>query len=176
MFNKIKSLVTSTIEYEFKDKNGFITNNIGKLFIFFHFIMGFFCLWLTYFQLSMIVKAHGDPLFWKSGLETAYLVVGVFWGNIGWDFYSNIKKGVSASVITDYMVNFSAPGVFVFPIVVSIIQAIVGVKQEGVFWGYYQLTSSTFWFAVIALILFRFAAKYRTLNKAIKSDSDAHPL
>tara|TARA_R110000764_G_scaffold69859_1_gene144461 strand:+ start:1564 stop:2088 length:525 start_codon:yes stop_codon:yes gene_type:complete len=161
LFESFKAKIKSFFEYEFKDENSIIKNNLGKLYLFLHFIVGFFCLWLTYFQLTMIVEQNGNSLFWKSGLETLYLAVGVVWGNIGWDYYSNIKKGIEPKEIVNYLINFSAPCIFIFPIIISVIQAIVGTQQHGLFWGYYQLTSSLFWFSIVAFILLKVAKRVR---------------
>jgi len=170
VFEKIKEWLAGILRYEFQDESGFIRRQAGKVFIFLHFMVGFFCLWLTYFQLSILLEENGNELFWKSGLETLYLVVGVFWGNVGWDYYSKVKDGASSSEIAGYLIKFSAPGIFVFPIVVSIIQAVVSFNHEGWFWGYYQLSTSAFWLSL--LFLFGLKVAIKALNKSSNSDGD----
>ncbi len=170
MIGKLKEWVEGIIQIEFQDESGLIRKQVGKIFIFLHFIVGFFCLWLTYFQLSMLLEANGNELFWKSGLETLYLVVGVFWGNVGWDYYSKVKNGALSSEIAGYLIKFSAPGIFVFPIVVSIVQGIVGYNNEGWFWGYYQLSTSVFWLSLLFLFGLKVAGK--ALKKPSNSDGD----
>ncbi|WP_305844997.1 hypothetical protein [Photobacterium leiognathi] len=170
VIGKLKEWLAGIIQYEFQDESGFIRKQAGKIFIILHFIVGFFSLWLTYFQLSMLLEANGNELFWKSGLETLYLVVGVFWGNVGWDYYSKIKDGASSSEIAGYLIKFSAPGILVFPVVVSIIQAVVGFNNEGWFWGYYQLSTSAFWLSL--LFLFGLKVARKALNKSSNADGD----
>ena len=172
MFEKMKQSIQRIIEFEFADEQGAIRKTTGNIFIFLHFVMGFFSLWLTYYQLNMILESNDSPLLWKSGLETLYLVVGVFWGNVGWDYFTNIKNGCKSSEIVDYFVRFSAPGVFLFPIFISIVQAVVSTFQNGFAWGWYQLSSSGVWFAVVMFIALKVVSKRRALNKSSKSDAE----
>ncbi len=172
MFENMKKAIQGIVEFQFVDEQGTIKKTTGGIFIFLHFVMGFFTLWLTYYQLNMILEFNDSPLFWKSGLETLYLVVGVVWGNVGWDYYTNIKNGCKSSEIVDYLVNFSAPGIFLFPIFLSIIQAVVSTFQDGFVWGWYQLSSSGVWFALVMFILLSVISKRRALNKSSKSDAE----
>ncbi|ETI61978.1 hypothetical protein D104_02950 [Marinomonas profundimaris] len=96
----------------------------------------------------------------------------MFWGNVGWDYYTNIKNGCKSTEIVDYFFRFSAPGIFVFPIFLSIVQATVSTFQDGFAWGWYQLLSSGAWFAVVMLIMLSGFNKRRVLNKSSKSDAE----
>ncbi|PFG55758.1 hypothetical protein ATG66_2074 [Vibrio sp. ES.051] len=59
------------------------------IYIIVHLIMGFFMLWLSHFR----IKEFGSvDFFWLTTLETANLVVGVFWGNWGWDNFRKLQK------------------------------------------------------------------------------------
>jgi len=172
LLNKIKTSIQNVIEYEFADEKGVINKAAGKVFLFLHFVMGFFTIWLTYYQLNMILESNNSPLLWKSGLETLYLVVGVFWGNVGWDYYTNIKNGCKSTEIVDYFLRFLAPGIFVFPIFLSIVQAVVSTFQDGFAWGWYQLSSPVVWFTVVIFITLNAIKRRRALNKSSKSDAE----
>ena len=81
-----------------------------KIFFAFHFVVGFLLLWLIYQLMHHNLLPDENPPLWAEALvETAYLVSGVIWGNIGWDTFKHIPEDASFSLMTYVLSRTLAP-------------------------------------------------------------------
>lgn len=95
------------IEDVTKEKGKFYTF-LTWFYLIFHFVLGFFILWMAYNQVTQL-EAYKTNLTVESLFETLYLVIGVIWGNVGWDGYNRIKAKASAKEIAARFFKFTIP-------------------------------------------------------------------
>lgn len=75
-----------------------------------HFIVGLLVLHIAYDNVSDAVKATQDYGF-EVSFEAFYILVGVVWGNLGWDGYHRIKAGASSNEVVKLLYKVTIPAV-----------------------------------------------------------------
>ncbi|EGQ8195852.1 TPA: hypothetical protein NGR42_004516 [Vibrio parahaemolyticus] len=79
------------------------------IYIVVHLILGFLFLWLSHYR----IKEFGSiDFFWLTTLETANLVIGVFWGNWGWDNFKKLQED-SHLFLSTFFGSFLGSGLIV---------------------------------------------------------------
>jgi hypothetical protein len=160
--NKQRTIIIESFTKELTDEKGKVKSYVGKSFLFFHFFVGFLFLWLTYFQVGQILEmyAHnGDNFLLTSFIETLYLIGGVVWGNVGWDYHSKIKNGATASEIIGFLLEFPAFFMFAMPLIIATFKVLYSSFYDGFEMGYYFLASSSVWMVCIFGIIVTFILK-----------------
>lgn len=64
---------------------------IANVYLLVHYVLGFFMLWLTKDNLDKVNSFASGTLI-SGSIETAWLIAGVAWGNVGWDVSRSILK------------------------------------------------------------------------------------
>jgi len=64
---------------------------IANIYLLVHYVLGFFMLWLTKDNLDKVNNSASGTLI-SGSIETAWLIAGVAWGNVGWDVSRSILK------------------------------------------------------------------------------------
>lgn len=94
---------------------------VRTIFFAFHFIGGFLLLWLAYTLATIRLLPTDSALELKAGLETAYLVTGVIWGNVGWDNFKRIPDNANFSLLAYILSRTLAPVVVGLPVVALVL-------------------------------------------------------
>lgn len=129
-----------------------------------HFAIGFFALWLSYTYAKLSFLAGSPPLWLEGLVETSYLVLGVTWGNIGWNsFTRKIPRGASASLVTYAISNTVAPLAIILPIFINAVDL---VRRGPVLWFYTFRTWQNLVLIASALILLFIYLRYRRSEMA----------
>ena len=93
-----------------------------RIFFALHFVLGFFLLWLLYQVIHYNVLPRTNPPLWlEAAVETAYLVTGVIWGNLGWDTFKKLSDDSEFSLMVYVLSRTLAPVVIVLPIFLVIL-------------------------------------------------------
>jgi len=125
-----------------------------------HFMLGFLVLWLIYQSIQHSVLPGTNPALWlEAAVETAYLVTGVIWGNLGWDTFKKIPEKAKFSLMIYVLSRTLAPVVIVLPIFLIVLDMFFLGKylswRLALTWQNWLLVV----FAVVGLILLGFYRK-----------------
>lgn len=132
-----------------------------------HFVAGFLLLWLTYtfVKQTFLVGPSSPPLATEAFVETAYLLAGVVWGNVGWDtFTRRLPKGASFSMVAYALSRTVATPLIVLPVVLWIVDF---VKQGPAVWRASGLTWSSAGLFLASLLLLAVYLRYRKSEMAV---------
>lgn len=109
------------------------TKACSYIFFFFHIVLGFYVLWLSYYRLN---KAAADlnlsshSLLIESAKETLFLILCVIWGNIGWDKFKQIKTEGKFSDLTQYLSAISFPFCFSVIGIIYLLELLISSKEN----------------------------------------------
>jgi hypothetical protein len=114
-----------------------------KAFFAIHFGAGFVELWLTYYYAQLTMgEAMASNLWLKAGIETAFLVAGVIWGNLGWDEYKYLKSAGPDTTLAFALANATASLAVGLPIVFVTLDTVHNYSLVGFSWAIRQLPLS----------------------------------
>lgn len=86
-----------------------------------HFLGGFCVLWLSYALVNVSFQVEIATTLWaKTLVETAFLICGVIWGNMGWDARKLVSKDSAWSYVVFEISRSSAPLAIVLPIFLAV--------------------------------------------------------
>jgi hypothetical protein len=96
----------------------------SKIYALFHLIFGFYILWFVKYEINqLLVLINKNNVLAESILETAWILVCVYWGNLGWDRYKSLKYSGKFEHLSHYLLLESAPLLLGLPLMVSCFEA-----------------------------------------------------
>lgn len=149
-----------------------------------HFVLGFFLLWMAYNQVSNL-DAYKNDLRVKAAFETLYLLIGVIWGNVGWDGYNRIKEGAPRNEIAVRLLKFTTPCIGFTAVAMNLFLAYNTMKEWDVSISrwlvlYFERVNNILIIAVFILLIYALfpivkklkAKRLESKLKTAKSDQD----
>jgi hypothetical protein len=123
------------------------------VFIFLHFFGGFFGLWLVYHYSHLLLSGpFENDVIAEAFIETLYLVLGVVWGNAGWDKLGEIRDHPSSHHIATIIVWTTAPMSIVIPLLILAIEFWIDLSEHNIHWFNLHLLFLLLWIAVLTWI------------------------
>lgn len=155
-----------------------LRSQITKFYIFCHYLVGFFTLWMCKYKLdqmhdiasdvnwnltynkydqlaitqkNLLLFVHENSFLFQSGVETAFLIVCVIWGNLGWDRIKNIREDSDGSKFFKYFISETAAGMGGFGLLAATLTVFTMV-MSGTWWhGLGKM--EVFWFSVFSVCM-----------------------
>ena len=133
------------------------------IFIILHFFGGFFGLWLVYHYSHLLLKGPlGGDVRAEAFIETLYLVLGVVWGNAGWDKLGEIQDHPSSHQIAKIIVWTTAPMSIVIPLIILALEFWIDLSEQNIHWFNLHILFLVLWIGVLTWV--------RIWAKRIESD------
>jgi uncharacterized membrane protein (DUF485 family) len=147
-----------------------------------HFVLGFWLLSTAYDEISRL-DAYSNDFGVKSAFETLYLLLGVIWGNVGWDGYNRIKEGAPRNEIAVRLFKFTMPCIGFTAVAMNLFLAYNRMKEWDVSTSvwlelYYNSVDNTLILSVFFLLIYALLPlvkkhkKKRLKAKLITDESD----
>ena len=129
-----------------------------------HFFLGLYIFWVIKYSIDTKLGAD-SPLKVRAFIETAWLLTGIYWGNMGWDIRKQLIINGTLREAFRYIVQISAPTMILLPGILYTFIAYYNLHK----YDHSLINTATapaiIWIvaAVIALLIFSF---YRKISKA----------
>lgn len=126
---------------------------IANMYLLVHYVLGFFMLWLTKDNLDKVNNSASGILI-SGSIETAWLIAGVAWGNVGWDVSRSILKNgtIRSSIVA--LLKTTLPMLTLLPGIIYNIQIYHGWFSGGLLYARYYAIEWMY-LAPIILIMMR---------------------
>ena len=133
-----------------------------------HMIGGFLELWLCYYYVQItLVHALSSELLLKALLETAFLLLTVVWGSVGWDSYKDLRHGVPGKNLASELAASTASLTIALPIFVATFDFIRNARLAGFMWGLRTIPVVLLTLSVVVgIILLVYRNKYKAKQQS----------
>lgn len=140
---------------------------ISKLYALIHLIFGFYILWFAKYEINQLLSLiNEDNVLAESILETAWVLVCVYWGNLGWDRYKSLKDNGKFEHLSNYLFIETAPLLLGLPLLVFCFEAYTNlvVYKHSLIFGF---NSPVFIWVVCAVVYVLAARVYKWIQKNV---------
>lgn len=124
-----------------------------------HMVGGFLELWLCHYYVQLrLVHVISSNLLLQTLLETAFLILTVVWGSVGWDSYKDLRAGVQRKNLASELAASTASLTIALPVFTAVFDFVLNYKNYGLIWSLHKVPVVLLWMSIfvgILLIIYR---------------------
>jgi uncharacterized membrane protein len=158
-------------------RNQMWTGLLATFYLFVHFCIGFALLWFAYNEVSNLDN-YDEELSVKAFFETLYLLIGVIWGNVGWDGFNRIKEGAPCEEIVVRFFKFTLPCIGIVGVIMNLFIAYNRMKDWDLptiewFQSYYHSVSGILIYSILFVFIYLLFKPVSKLKQKLKQRREA---